>query len=194
MSKKYILGLLIVSSFTFNQVVLAENHDKKKPDHHEKEKHHDEKEGHSEDGHDDHAEHSDHDDHAEHSDHDEHGHGGGKAIGKGKAITDVSEENGFKLSVEAISRLKLKLQTIDTDEFIIKKSTLVTSKGIKGLYRFRDGYFKFLNVKLNKQINKKYLVKVKGIEFGDQVVIRGVGLLRVADIFSTDKSEYGHAH
>ena len=40
----------------------------------------------------------------------------------------------------------------------------------------------------------KYLVKVKGVGFGDQVVTDGVGLLQVTDVYSTDKSEYGHGH
>jgi len=127
-------------------------------------------------------------------DHEGHDHGGGKAIGKGKAIEVVDEVKGFKLSREAIKTLNLKLQTVDGDEFEIVKSTLVASKGVKGLYRFRGGFFKFMQVKLLKEVNGKYLVKVKGVDFGDQIVTNGVGLLRVTDVYSTDKSEYGHSH
>lgn len=146
------------------------------------------------DGHDhgSEEEHSDHDGHKGHGDHDDHG--GGKAVGKGKAIEAVDEKKGFKLSKEAIKTLKLKLQTVDGDEFVIEKSTLVASKGVKGLYRFRGGFFKFLPVKLVKEVKGKYLVKVKGVDFGDQIVTNGVGLLRVTDVYSTDKSEYGHSH
>ncbi|MCR9206349.1 MAG: hypothetical protein NXH75_17340, partial [Halobacteriovoraceae bacterium] len=121
-------------------------------------------------------------------------HGGGKAIGKGKAIEAVDEVKGLKLSKEAIKTLKLKLKTVDGDEFSIEKTTLVASKGVKGLYRFRGGFFKFLPVKLKKEVKGKYLVKVKGVDFGDQIVTNGVGLLRVTDVYSTDKSEYGHSH
>jgi hypothetical protein len=149
------------------------NHKKKKHDHSK--------------GHDDHSE--DHDNHEGHD-----GHGGGKAIGKGKAIEAVDKVKGFKLSREAIKTLKLKLQTVDGDEFTIQKTTLVASKGSKGLYRFREGFFKFLPVKIIKEVSNKYLVKVKGVDFGDQIVTNGVGLLRVSDVYSTDKSEYGHSH
>ena len=164
------------------------------------------KEDHSGHDHDskEHKDHKDDDDHSGHDhakgkheedgDHDGHDHGGGKAIGKGKAIEIVDEVKGFKLSREAIKTLKLKLQTVDGDEFQIVKSTLVTSKGIKGLYRFRGGFFKFMPVKLLKEVNENYLVKVKGVDFGDQIVTNGVGLLRVTDVYSTDKSEYGHSH
>jgi hypothetical protein len=140
-----------------------------------------------------------HDDHkgekaeeGEHKDHDDHG--GGKSIGTGKAIEVVDEKKGFKLSKEAIKTLSIKLQTIASDEFLIGKKTLVVSKSKKGIYRFRGGFFKFLPVTSIKKVKGKYLVKVKGVGFGDQVVTDGVGLLQVTDVYSTDKSEYGHGH
>ncbi|MCR9205751.1 MAG: hypothetical protein NXH75_14295 [Halobacteriovoraceae bacterium] len=133
-------------------------------------------------------------DHAKEDDHKGHDHGASKAIGKGKAIEVVDEKKGFKLSKEAIKTLKLKLQNVDGDEFEISKSTLVSSKSIKGVYRFRAGFFKLLSAKILKETKTGYKVKVAGVEFGDQIVINGVGLLRVTDVYSTDKSEYGHSH
>ena len=193
--------IFLIFSLTINMVNAEEG------DEHNKKQKHDEHK-HSE-GHDNiesssspvHVEHTDHDDHKEekgHADHGEHGehgeHGGGKAVGKGKAIEEVDENKGFKLSKEAIKTLKLKLQTVDGDEFSIDKTTLVSSKSTKGLYRFRGGFFKFMPVELLKESKGKYLVKVKGVDFGDQIVIDGVGLLRVTDVYSTDTSEYGHSH
>jgi len=208
--------IFLIFSLTINMVNAEEgdehaSHDHKKTKHskddgheHNKKQKHDEHK-HSE-GHDNiesssspvHVEHTDHDDHKEekgHADHGEHGeHGGGKAVGKGKAIEEVDENKGFKLSKEAIKTLKLKLQTVDGNEFSIDKTTLVSSKSTKGLYRFRGGFFKFMPVELLKESKGKYLVKVKGVDFGDQIVIDGVGLLRVTDVYSTDTSEYGHSH
>lgn len=156
----------------------------------QEEKHgdHDDHKGHN------HSKHDDHDDHSKHSDHEGHDHGASKAIGKGKAIEVVDEKKGFKLSKEAIKTLKLKLQNVNGDEFEISKSTLVSSKSIKGVYRFRAGFFKLLSAKILKESKSGYKVKVAGVEFGDQIVINGVGLLRVTDVYSTDKSEYGHSH
>ena len=214
MNKLYII--FVIFFFIINMVHAEEGnehagHDHKETKHskddgheHNKKQKHDEHK-HSE-GHDNiesssspvHVEHTDHDDHKEekgHADHGEHGeHGGGKAVGKGKAIEEVDENKGFKLSKEAIKTLKLKLQTVDGDEFSIDKTTLVSSKSTKGLYRFRGGFFKFMPVELLKESKGKYLVKVKGVDFGDQIVIDGVGLLRVTDVYSTDTSEYGHSH
>lgn len=148
-------------------------------------------------GDDDHSSHQGHDhskQEEKHDDHKGHDHGASKAIGKGKAIEVVDEKNGFKLSKEAIKTLKLRLQNVDGDEFEISKTTLVSSKSIKGVYRFRAGFFKLLNAKILKETKSGYKVKVAGVEFGDQIVINGVGLLRVTDVYSTDKSEYGHSH
>ena len=142
-------------------------------------------------GDDDHDEHKEGTAHEEHGDHDEHG---SKAVGKGKAIEVVDEKSGFKLSTEAIKTLKLKLRNVEGSEFLIEKSTLVVSKNLKGVYRFRNGFFKFHPVELKKEVGGKYLVKVPGVKFGDQIVISGNGLLRVADVYSTDTAEYGHSH
>lgn len=172
------------------------NHKKKKKgkksSHEDHDKHghkgHREDDGHAHEKHkkDDGHDHGAHDDHS--------GHGGGKAIGKGKAIEEVNEKNGFRLSKEAIKTLKLKLNTVDGSSFKISKKTLVASKNKKGVYRFRAGYFKFLPAKIIKELPDGYTVEVKGVDFGDQIVIDGVGLLRVTDVYSTDKSEYGHSH
>ena len=198
MNKTILLAFIYI--LTLQMVIANENeshegHDHKKKEHKEHDDHNHGKDGHAEDednhkGHDDHKEDS-HDDHAGHDDHDEHS---SKAVGKGKAIEVVDEKNGFKLSKEAIKTLKLKLQNVDGDEFLVSKSTLVVSKELKGLYRFRGGFFKFHPVELKKEVDGKYLVKVPGVEFGDQIVVNGTGLLRVTDVYSTDTAEYGHSH
>ena len=179
------------------------NHKKKKKDksHDDHDDHgqkgHSEDDGHAHEKHkkDDGHDHGSHDDHKGHGGHDEHeGHGGGKAIGKGKAIEEVDEKKGFRLSKEAIKTLKLKLDTVDGSTFKINKKTLVASKNIKGVYRFRAGFFKLLPAKITKELSDGYMVEVRGVDFGDQIVVNGGGLLRVTDVYSTDKSEDGHSH
>jgi hypothetical protein len=190
-----LLMLVLVFVLGYNNGFASGDHKK-----HSKNSGHDHKKHSDDDGHDhkkhledDGHNHSKHQKDEKHSDHD-HEHGGGKAIGEKKAIIQVDENKGFKLSKEAIKTLKLKLKTVDGDEFKISKSTLVASKNTKGVYRFRGGFFKLLPAKILKKTNKEYKVKVSGVEFGDQIVVNGVGLLRVSDVYSTDKSEYGHSH
>lgn len=190
---KNILGLLIFTllvSTSYSEENQSGHDHSKKDEKHKDDKDHDHskhKEGHSDEKHGT-------DKHDDHKDGDDHGHGGGKAMGEGKAIVEVDEVKGFKLSKEAIKTLKLKLKTVEGSTFGIGKKTLVASKDMKGVYRFRAGFFKLLPAKIIKEEANGYKVEVKGVDFGDQVVINGVGLLRVADVYSTDKSEYGHGH
>lgn len=192
---KELLVVILLAGFNMNHSIASGEHNLE--EHSENEEHDHEK--HSGEKHD-HGEHSDNDGHNhagkenEHSDHHGHDHGGGKAIGKGKAIVEVDEKKGFKLSKEAIKTLKLKLKTVDGYQFEITKTTLVASKNTKGVYRFRGGFFKLLPAQIIKENSQGYVVKVSGVDFGDQIVINGTGLLRVSDIYSTDKSEYGHSH
>lgn len=224
MNRKLILSGIIVTSLLGFSSFAEDGHDHSshgKKDKHSKEDNHDHSDGdghnhkkkkkkdshaghddhghkgHTEDDGHDHSKHKDDDghDHGSHEGHDSHeGHGGGKAIGKGKAIEEVDEIKGFKLSKEAIKTLKLKLNTVDGSSFKISKKTLVASKNEKGVYRFRAGFFKFMPAKITKELSDGYQVEVKGVDFGDQIVVNGVGLLRVTDVYSTDKSEYGHSH
>jgi len=152
---------------------------------------------HEENGHD-HGKHEEkghaHGEHGEEEGHDGHDHGGGKAIGEGKAIVLVDENKGFSLSKEAIKTLSIKMEKIKKSVFHIDKKNLVTSKSKKGVYRFREGFFKFMPAKIISSKKGRYKVEVKGMNLGDHVVVNGVGLLRVSDVYSTDKSEYGHSH
>ena len=216
----FVLTLSIISLFTIssyaedehnhNSKENAESHSDNDDHNHNKHSENDghghkkkkKEESHKGHGHDDHSENDDHahdkqneaekHDHGSHDEHD--GHGSGKAIGKGKAIEEIKEEKGFRLSKEAIKTLKLKLDTVDGASFKISKKTLVASKNTKGVYRFRAGFFKLLPAEITKELPDGYIVEVKGVDFGDQIVVDGVGLLRVTDVYSTDKSEYGHSH
>ncbi len=148
---------------------------------------------HSHDEHvDEHNDHDEHKDHDEQNDHDEHG--SAKSIGLGKAILEVDKVKGLKLSDEAIKTLNLTLKKVSTEVFSIDRDSLVVSKSMKGIYRFRDNFFKYLPVTSINKKQGKYFVRVKGIVAGDHVVTGGVGLLRVTDVYSTDESEYGHGH
>jgi len=175
----------------------------KKEDHTEGEAHDHESE------HDDHEsieEHKEHDDHKkeEHSDHGdkkEDGHvghddheGSGKAVGKGKAILAIDENKGFMLSEEAIKSLGIEFKKVDSSTFMITKETLVTYKMNKAVYRFRDGFFRLQDAQILNEFDHGYKVEVKGIKGGDHIVTSGTGLLRVTDVYSTDKSSYGHSH
>lgn len=163
---------------------------------HEEESHDDHE--HEEKGHDDEG-HSGHDDHEEggggHAGHGGHeGHGSSKAIGKGKAIEEVDETKGFRMSEEAKETIGVKLRKPSESPLVIPKDALVVSLDKRGIYRYRDGFFKMLPVKIEGEDKNTFTVAVNGLRDGDEIAVEGVGLLRVTDIYSTDTSEYGHGH
>jgi hypothetical protein len=133
----------------------------------------------------------DHD--GEHHD-DKHHHGAGKAIGPGKAIEEVKEGEGFKLGVKAFELLKVELLKIKSHTFLIPKVALVRQKNETGLYRYKNGYFLLFQVSVVQEKSEWLKVYSEGLKEGDLIVKSKANLLRVADIYSTDKSEYGHGH
>ncbi len=194
MKFNYLVLISIFFSFLCQSIYCSEDNHKGS---HDNEKHiekdaTDESHGsdHTEDEEDSHEDAHKHED--ENEDDDEHSNA--KAIGEGKAIIEVNKERGFKLSMKATKALDLKLANITAPMFVIPKKALVVSRDIKGIYRLRDEYFKFIPIKNVEPISYGYRVTVKEVKKGDQVVIDGVSLLRVTDTYSTDKSEYGHAH
>ncbi len=113
-------------------------------------------------------------------DHGDH-HGKSHRFGPHKAIVDVDDKKGFKLSKESEKLLNIKTQKVDSDDFKIPSTAIVYVKEKKGYYQLKDGYFKF------REMDKKP-------SLGDAIVTQGKELIAISDIFSTDKSEYGHSH
>lgn len=128
------------------------------------------------------------------SSHENHTEEASKAIGKGKAIEEVNEDKGFKLSSEALKSLKIKMEKLNGKILRIFKGTLVTTRGFNGVYVYREGFFKLIKVVVLDKDKAGYKIKIEEIKTGDQIVTNGADLLTVADVFSKDNSEYGHSH
>lgn len=120
----------------------------------------------------------------------EDGHNEGDRFGVGKAIVAVNESKGFKLSKESISTLGIIFRKISGERFEIDKDTLITSKDFKGVYRYKEGFFKVFPIQIQKEEKGRYWVTSRYLNPGDLIVVKSAGLLRVADIYSTDKAEY----
>ncbi|MFX3675523.1 MAG: hypothetical protein ACN6I6_00660 [bacterium] len=151
--------------------------------------------------HDEHTEHSEHKEageHAGHDDLDDHGehddHGSSKAIGHGKAIEEVSDILGFKLSKDSLALLEISFTDISSRRIVIDRNSLVVNRDVKGVYRFRNGFFKFINAHNIKTVDQKVMLDVDEFEKGDQIATSKLDLIKVCDIYSTDTAEYGHAH
>lgn len=151
--------------------------------------------------------HAKHSDEKEHEKEEEHGHGhgngheeeekeeGSSRVGPGKAITEASRKKGFKLSEKAVQALRIQLATVQssrTHRLPFKAS--VHFQNDSGIYRFREGWFTLVKAELQRVSPTEILVRTDEVRPGDQVVIDGVPLLRVAELEAWGGSGDGHGH
>lgn len=120
------------------------------------------------------------------------------SVGPGKAITAISEKEGFQLSEKAQRRLNLRFLTLAQSEpYRLPAQALVYSQFEVGVYRLRQGWFKFVEVeKISSPQPSSASLSIRSSELqaGDQIVIQGTGLVRVADLEAFGGHEGGHDH
>ncbi|MBK8871775.1 MAG: efflux RND transporter periplasmic adaptor subunit [Elusimicrobia bacterium] len=163
---------------------------------------------HEEDGHkDDHGDHADHNEddkgHEEsegHGGNGEEGHEEGEeeassSVGPGNAVTATDQENGLQLSPEAVATLDIKTHPAPMESLFPKKA-IVTSKDETGVYRLRDGWYKLVQGKTEPQGDRVRFTphRKQDLRPGDQVVVEGAPLLRVAELDAFSTGEAGHGH
>lgn len=125
----------------------------------------------------------------------EEGEEGGSRFGPGKAIMAANRKDGIKLSETAIKTLGLSYQPISGEgKFSVPAKSAVYSKDELGVYRYRDGWFKFIDVELINKTDAVVMIKTSELKSGDQIVKDGVALLRAAELEAWGGSGDGHGH
>ncbi|MBT7611316.1 MAG: hypothetical protein HN576_16265 [Bacteriovoracaceae bacterium] len=84
---------------------------------------------------------------------------------------DIHSKEGVKLSSSTKRKLRLNLRKVDGAVFNVSKQSLVKSGNKQGIYRVRDGYFKFLPVYILLDDKESLKILVNGVHHGDQVVL-----------------------
>ncbi len=137
----------------------------------------------------------------DHHDHEEHAEGNGTeevdnhehkehaeeeetsgSVGPGKAVEEVHEESGIRLSTAAMKRLGVKTMPVSHLSSPYPVSALVKYQEEIGIYRYRQGWFK--------------LIPSDSTSFqpGDEIVVYGAALLRAAELDAFGGGEEGHGH
>lgn len=100
------------------------------------------------------------------------------------AVSESSADKGFRLSPQALKTLEVKTQPVGSGRARLElpAGALVYFQDRVGVFRLRDGWFKFIEVRLPERPASS--AKILSIELaaGDQVVTRGAALLRVMQI------------
>lgn len=86
---------------------------------------------------------------------------------------NIHEKDGIKISRSTERTLRLNLKEVEGAVFNVSKTTLVKSGNKQGVYRVRDGFYKFLPAYI--LVNEKNSIKVlvNGVHHGDKIVLNG---------------------
>lgn len=151
-----------------------------KDDHgHDHEKEHKEKPK-SKSSHDDHKDehkddkkeaHADHDD-----DHDEHG------------------SDGFKLTAKAVKNFALTYVDYKAPGTTISSKAIFRSLSEVNIYRVRAGLYKRIDFKTLEKNKDTWKVNSPDLMPGDQIVVSGIGFLRIAEIAASGGLSDSHSH
>lgn len=126
----------------------------------------------------------------------EEGEEGPANVGPDKGILEVNERLGFKLSPEALKNFEIKSLKLKGDgPWEIPQSAIVTSGEETNLFRLRSGYFKRIDFEtIRSTTGKSSTVDSDDLREGDEVVVVGIGFLRVAEISLSGGLDHGHSH
>ena len=150
--------------------------------------------------HDDHGAESDGHSHAEEKaghDHGSEGHADEESgnVGPDKGILEASEEKGFKLSPQAVKNFELKTQKLSgSGPWTVPHSAKLLSGEEMNIYRQRDGYFKRIDFNAIKRTPQQLTLSSKDLRSGDEVVVNGIGFLRIAELTAFGGAPEGHSH
>lgn len=101
-----------------------------------------------------------------------------------QAAVEYSPEKGMRLTEPALRTLEVKTEPIGAqrERFQLPAGALLYSQDRVGVYRLREGWYKFIKVVLLGRPTARASVRTAELKAGDQVVTRGVALLRVAQM------------
>lgn len=146
------------------------------------------------------AEQDHHDDKEDHESEESHGHGAEEkeestSVGPEKGILEASEAQGVKLSPEALRNFELKTQKLaGNGPWTFPISARFQSGEEVNLYRLRNGFFKRIDFVQNSRTSQQLVATSKELRAGDEVVIAGLGYLRIAEVTAFGGNSEGHSH
>lgn len=119
----------------------------------------------------------------------------GGSVGPEKGIIEASERTGFKLSPEALKNFELKFKKLSGDgPWALPQNAVVHSGEERNLYRLRAGFFKRIDFETNRKSNAEIFVDSDDMREGDEIVVDGLGFLRIAELAAFGGVAHGHSH
>jgi hypothetical protein len=107
--------------------------------------------------------------------------------------TDVSDD--FQLSPEAVKNFELKTWKLQgRGPWPVSNRAIVHSGEETNLYRLRDGFFKRVDFQIVKKSDDRLFVASKDLREGDEIVVSGLGFLRIVELAAFGGVSESHSH
>ncbi len=138
------------------------------------------------------------DKHDDAQEHDEHAHEEkpeNSNVGPKRGIAAASEHDGIRLTPEAVNSFEIKtIQVVNPDQLTIPKTAVVKSAEERNVFRVRKGFYKRIDFETLKKTDVDLIVSSKELLAGDEIVIQGMGYLRIAELTAFGGADEGHHH
>ena len=116
-------------------------------------------------------------------------------VGPDKGVTHADEHEGFALNERAARNFALQTSPVKGKApWIVPASALVSSGTEKQIFRFRDGYWKAVDVELIKRDARTVTIKSPDLAPTDRIAVTGVGYLKIVEQSIFGPETPGHVH
>ena len=120
---------------------------------------------------------------------------GSSQVGLDKGILEADEHQGIKLAPEAARTFSLKtINLTGNGPWSVPASAKLHSGEEVNLYRLRAGFYKRIDFKELRKEDGAISVAAADLRAGDQVVVGGIGFLRIAELAAFGGAPEGHSH
>lgn len=112
-----------------------------------------------------------------------------------KGILKADEHEGFQISNEAEKNFEIKKIKLNSNNTAsIPKTAILTTGEEKNIYRYRQQNYKRIDFKVIQNKNSILVIQSNELSPGDEIVIEGIGYLRITEIAAFGGAPEGHSH
>ncbi len=125
----------------------------------------------------------------------ESGEEGGSQVGPDKGILEANEASGIKLAPQAEKNFAIKRIKVPANGIVeLPKKAIVTAVSEVNIVRYRDGFYKRVDFEEVNRTPTTVMIRSKDLKSTDEVVVQGLGFLRIAEISAFGGESEGHGH
>lgn len=129
-----------------------------------------------------------------HHDENEHRHEEGSQVGPDKGILEADERHGIRLSPEAEKNFEIRRVKVASLPISVVSDAVVYAGIEENLFRYRQGFYKRIDFTVASKADGNLVIQSQHLKLGDEIVTKGLGFLRIAEIAAFGGAPEGHSH